>query len=77
MAHYAPEIARRFKPMLQRALTEISLAPERWPTLVDDLRKRPQRGFPYRIVYQLRQDHVLIVAVMHERRRPNYWRERV
>jgi plasmid stabilization system protein ParE len=73
----APEVARRFLSMLLRALTEISRAPERWPVLVDDLRKRPLRGFPYRLVYQQRRDHVLIVAVMHERQRPNYWLPRV
>lgn len=73
----APEAARRFQAMLRRAITEISQAPERWPILVDDLRKRPLRGFPYRVVYQLQRDHALIVAVMHERQRPNYWRDRV
>jgi hypothetical protein len=62
--------------MLQRALAEVAQAPERWPVLVDTLRKRPLRGFPYRIVYQLRRDHVLIVAVMHERQHPDYWRDR-
>jgi plasmid stabilization system protein ParE len=73
----APDVARRFQSMLLRALTEVLRAPERWPVLVDDLRKRPLRGFPYRIVYQQRGDHVLIVAVMHERQRPNYWLPRV
>jgi plasmid stabilization system protein ParE len=72
----APEVARRFQTTLQRALEQIAQAPERWPILVDDLRKRPLRGFPYRVIYQVRGDHVLIVAVMHERRRPEYWRDR-
>lgn len=72
----APEAARRFQAMLQRALSQIAEAPERWPVLVDDLRKRPLRGFPYRVIYQVRGDHVLVVAVMHERRRPEYWRRR-
>jgi plasmid stabilization system protein ParE len=74
--HDAPEVARRFQTMLQRALSQIAEAPERWPTLVEDLRKRPLGGFPYRVIYQVRGDHVLIVAVMHERRRPEYWRDR-
>jgi plasmid stabilization system protein ParE len=73
----APEAAWRFQSMLRRALTEISQAPTRWPILVDDMRKRPLRGFPYRVVYRPRRDHLLIVAVMHEHQRPNYWRDRV
>jgi len=63
----APEVAKRFQVALQRALAQIAHAPERWPVLVDDLRKRPLRSFPFRVIYQLRGDHVLIVAVMHDR----------
>lgn len=73
----APDVARHFHTSLQRTLVQIIQAPERWPTLIDDLRKRPLRGFPYRVIYRLRGDHVLIVAVMHERQRPQYWRDRV
>jgi toxin ParE1/3/4 len=72
-----PEVAARFHEALNRALLQIKTAPDRWPFLVDDLGKRPLRGFPHRVIYQLRGDHVLIVAVMHERQRPQYWRGRV
>jgi hypothetical protein len=27
--------------------------------------------------YQVRGEHVVIVAVMHERQRPEYWRDRL
>lgn len=73
----APDVARRFQVTLQRALSQIAQAPERWPVVVDGLRKRPLRGFPYRIVYQPRGDYVLIVALMHERQQPQYWRSRI
>ena len=73
----APDVARRFQASLQRALLQIATAPQRWPVVVDDLRKRPLRRFPHRVIYQVRNDHVLIVAVMHERQRPAYWRGRV
>jgi plasmid stabilization system protein ParE len=72
----APGAARGFQEALQRALEQIADAPVRWPTLVDDFRKRPLRRFPFRVVYQIRSDHVLIVAVMHERQHPEYWRIR-
>ena len=49
---------------MQQALLQIAQAPERWPILVDELRKRPLRGFPHRVIYAVRRDHVLIVAVM-------------
>lgn len=33
--------------------------------------------FPYRIVYVVRDDEVIVVAYAHERRRPGYWRKRL
>jgi len=32
--------------------------------------------FPYTIVYQRHPESVAIVAIAHQRRRPNYWRRR-
>lgn len=34
-------------------------------------------GFPYDIVFQVRQDTLEIIAIAHQRRRPGYWRHRV
>ena len=33
--------------------------------------------FPYGIIYRVSKESIEIVAVMHLRRRPGYWRERV
>ncbi len=73
----APEAARTFQASLRHALDQITKAPSRWPFLADDFRKRPLHRFPYRIVYQIRADHILVVAVMHERQRPDSWRGRI
>jgi plasmid stabilization system protein ParE len=73
----APDVARRFHATLKRALMQIAKASDRWPFLVDGLYKRPLRGFPLRVLYQVRGDDVLIVAVMHERQRQENWRDRV
>lgn len=32
--------------------------------------------FPYRVVYEVLADEVLVLAVAHVRRRPNYWKRR-
>ena len=37
----------------------------------------PFRRFPYSVMYYLAQDNELrIIAIAHQRRRPNYWAER-
>ena len=35
------------------------------------------RVFPYSLLYTIESDFILIVAVMHGKRRPGYWRYRL
>ena len=42
-----------------------------------NLRRRLVPGFPFIILYELRENHVYIAVVMHQRRRPGYWRSRL
>ncbi|MCI1746887.1 MAG: type II toxin-antitoxin system RelE/ParE family toxin [Acidipropionibacterium sp.] len=41
------------------------------------LRRRSVEGFPYGIVYLVRDNEVIVVAYAHEKRRPGYWRSRL
>ena len=40
-------------------------------------RQMAVNGFPYRVVYRIREHDVYIVAIAHMRRHPNYWKHRV
>jgi mRNA-degrading endonuclease RelE of RelBE toxin-antitoxin system len=37
----------------------------------------PLLRFPYRIIYEVRENELVVLAVAHDRRRPGYWRRRV
>jgi len=39
-------------------------------------RKVLVRRFPYSIIYALRDEELVIVAIAHQRKRPGYWRGR-
>lgn len=41
------------------------------------IRKSLVYGFPFTILYEARKNEIFIAAVMHQRRRPGYWRHRV
>ncbi len=41
------------------------------------IRKRLVSGFPFTILYEIQSDRIFIAAVMHQHRRPGYWRKRL
>ena len=66
----------------QRARDDISDWPNAAPpfnTTADGtvIRSKPIFGYPYRIVYSVEPDGILIVAYAHERREPGYWIRRL
>ena len=50
--------------------------PEFWHKVGGDYRRKHLKRYPYSLVYQIRQDYILIVAVAPSRREKDYWRER-
>lgn len=61
---------------VERAVASISEAPELWPKLEGELRRRLVRRFPFGILYYI-ESEIVIVAVAHLRRRPGYWKNRI
>ena len=77
--HYAKiqvGLGIRFASTVESALEGILGAPETWPTLEQDVRRRLVRVFPYAILYSIEPDHILVLAVMHCHQQPGYWRAR-
>jgi len=62
---------------VKAAVARIVANPEWFGILEDDIRCCPVQGFPYGILYEIRPDRVLIVAVMHLHRAPGYWKSRI
>ena len=65
--------AARFEAEIQRAVNSIADAPDRWP--ISDKRHRHYtlKRYPFYVVYRWDNDCILIVAVAHVKRKPNYW----
>lgn len=62
---------------VEAAIDRILEAPERWRVIEQDVRRCMTHTFPYGILYTIEAESILIVAVMHLRRRPGYWRDRL
>ena len=40
-------------------------------------RRRPVKGFPFSVIYRPSATEILIVALVHHRRKPGYWLRRI
>jgi plasmid stabilization system protein ParE len=68
--------AIRFTNALDAALSIVATNPERFAAVDSLHRACPVRRFPFRIVYRVVENRVLVVAIAHAKRRPGYWKDR-
>lgn len=51
--------------------------PTMWPEIDDDIRRCLVHRFPYGVLYSSEPDGIFILAIMHLRRDPDYWKHRL
>ena len=66
-----------FLAAVEETTRRIEQFPEAGPVDRASIRKRIVPGFPFTVLYEVHSDRIFIAAVMHQHRRPGYWRERV
>ncbi len=76
-AEIAPELGVRFYREMERLIREVCLYPERFHKFDPPVRRHFSAAFPYAVVYLERPGYIWIVAVMHMKRQPAYWRGRL
>lgn len=78
--YYAAEtegLAEHFRLEVASAIKRILQFPNGWPkSPVGTFRKCLLNRFPYKIIYNLEEDHILVLAVAHQHRKPDYWVDR-
>jgi hypothetical protein len=67
-----------------RFLDEVSLAggritdnPEAWLVISGSIRRCLLNHFPFALIFSIGSERIYVLAVMHLKREPNYWRSRV
>lgn len=66
----APKAADAFLTEIGTSLAQIASHPQLYPFYSKNTRRRILAGFPYSVIFQEKQDIILVVAVAHAKRRP-------
>ena len=72
-----PDLGVRFFEEMERLISDIRRHPDRFRVFDPPARRHFSTVFPFAIIYRELPDRIWIVAVMHTRRQPGYWRKRL
>ena len=61
---------------VEAAVENILAYPDAWPLVEGEIRRCLVHRFPYGILYSHEGSEILILAVMHLHRSPDYWKPR-
>ncbi|MEW6103019.1 MAG: type II toxin-antitoxin system RelE/ParE family toxin [bacterium] len=68
-----PKLGKRFKEEVKRSIQRIVKYPKAWSIERGEIRRYLIHKFPYKILYSIEKDHIYIIAIAHQHRKPNYW----
>jgi plasmid stabilization system protein ParE len=73
-----PNLGGDFLDEVARTIDRLALNPETGNPMSADRETRRLFvfRFPYQIVYRIRTDEIVVVALAHLKRRPGYWKHR-
>jgi len=72
-----PGLGDAFLTEVLNALDRIGEFPEAWQRCSKRTRRCLTRRFPYGVIYQIRGQEILIVAIANLHRKPDYWKDRI
>lgn len=70
---HATGLGDDFLDELESAYQEISEFPGTWPLFQNGFRRFLLSRFPFSVIYREHENSILIVAIMHNSRKPGYW----
>jgi hypothetical protein len=70
-------LGKRFKNETRSSIKRILQYPKVWPIERGEIRKCLMSKFSYKILYSIEKDHIFIIALAHQHRKPDYWIDRI
>lgn len=72
-----PGLGVEFAERVQAVFDSIAAMPEQHAIVYRDVRKALVKPYPYAIIYRIRNNQVVVLAVFHSKRNPSIWKSRV
>jgi len=70
-------LGKQFLTEIKHLTSNIEKIPTLGKKIRPEIHRRFVKGFPYALLYGIEQQHIVIIAVMHLRRNPDYWSSRI
>lgn len=70
-------LGRDFLSEVRAATDRLARRPEAAPAILNGVRRTGVHRFPYDVIYRIKPDAIEIIAIMHHRRAPEYWIDRL
>ena len=71
-----PNLGAEFLHEVKKAVMRLEADPDAAQKVRGDVRRRLIRRFPFGVLYRIDPDEIVILAVMHLSRHPDYWHRR-
>lgn len=70
-------LGQAFLLEIESTIKRISQSPLMWRKISGQFRRCLIKRFPYGIIYSVEEDEIFVAAVMHLKRKPEYWKQRI
>jgi hypothetical protein len=71
-----PGLGAQFEEQIRYSLLRIRQHPQAWPPERKEIRRYIVHKFPYKILYSIQNDLIVVLAFAHLHRQPDYWVDR-
>jgi len=79
VSHYksiSGNVANQFVINVEQAIALIREQPNAWMVVSKNIRRSIVKGYPYSIFFSDYSEKIYILAIAHQKRKPNYWKKR-
>ena len=71
------DLGARFENEIRQALLRIQQYPKVWSAERKEIRRCFIHKFPYKIIYSIQKEIIVVLAFAHLHRKPDYWIDRI